>query len=640
MGSRLDLHGDASLNENVDIEKQLNVYGSEYIDNNLIVNNNAKINQYLTVDNDASFNEKMFVSNDSTFYSTVDISALDVNNNTILRGQVNIDNSGNNTSIGGGNVVVTAPNVSFDCTNGVDVDSTTLSCTGAISDSGYNIYANRVKIDTLAVTTIEPTDVSLASTMNMFTVVDFSGGDASGGQDGFANFSVDTTFAGENTFTSGSTVDALGVINIGYMDNMSEDQANITNTNFNLYATQSSGKGINYRGDVAFGNKDAIGDHDVNIYGDLIMHNNLTIKEGYNLIVESGSSYTQLETEVQVTNILEITNQGTGPTLTVNQTETTGNDIAHFQDDSYNVVVIGENGNTGMQGRLRVGYDLADISSSLADSFFVSDYYLDVSSDCQVLGDISAGAIHATNGVIREKLLLGTDETTTPNVVLDIRTTDAVKLPVGTTAQRPTAGTGMIRYNTTTSQFEGYSSNAWQGLGGVIDVDQDTKIIAQSSPGADDDKLQFFTAGVNRMVIDNNGVVNIGGTSGTDELEVSGNAHITGTLTTDSDKRIKDNFEVLSNSLDFVEFLHGYRFTRTDLEDKEKKHIGVVAQEIEQFYPELISTNETTGIKSVNYNGISAVLIECVRSLRHENQELRSSLEVLTEKINNIEKKI
>ena len=78
----------------------------------------------------------------------------------------------------------------------------------------------------------------------------------------------------------------------------------------------------------------------------------------------------------------------------------------------------------------------------------------------QVLGDISAGAIHATNSVI-EKILLGTDETSSPNVVLDIRTTDAVKLPVGTTAQRPTAGTGMIRYNVK-SQFEGYSSNAWQ----------------------------------------------------------------------------------------------------------------------------------------------------------------------------------
>ena len=83
----------------------------------------------------------------------------------------------------------------------------------------------------------------------------------------------------------------------------------ITNTNFNLYATQSTGKGINYRGDVAFGNKDDVTDHDVNIYGDLIMHNNLRIKEGYNLIVESGNSFTQLETEVQVTDILQITNQ-------------------------------------------------------------------------------------------------------------------------------------------------------------------------------------------------------------------------------------------------------------------------------------------------------------------------------------------
>ena len=43
--------------------------------------------------------------------------------------------------------------------------------------------------------------------------------------------------------------------------------------------------------------------------------------------------------------------------------------------------------------------------------------------------------------------------------------TDAVTLPVGTTAQRPTAAQGMLRYNTTTAGFEGYSGSAWSSLG-------------------------------------------------------------------------------------------------------------------------------------------------------------------------------
>jgi hypothetical protein len=44
--------------------------------------------------------------------------------------------------------------------------------------------------------------------------------------------------------------------------------------------------------------------------------------------------------------------------------------------------------------------------------------------------------------------------------------TGALKIPVGTTAQQPTPATGMIRYNTTLSQFQGYSSGTWSQIGG------------------------------------------------------------------------------------------------------------------------------------------------------------------------------
>ncbi|NBR22754.1 MAG: hypothetical protein EBU08_03010 [Micrococcales bacterium] len=44
--------------------------------------------------------------------------------------------------------------------------------------------------------------------------------------------------------------------------------------------------------------------------------------------------------------------------------------------------------------------------------------------------------------------------------------TGAFQLPTGTTAQRPTAATGQIRLNSSTSQFEGYNGTAWSGIGG------------------------------------------------------------------------------------------------------------------------------------------------------------------------------
>lgn len=44
--------------------------------------------------------------------------------------------------------------------------------------------------------------------------------------------------------------------------------------------------------------------------------------------------------------------------------------------------------------------------------------------------------------------------------------TGAVQFPTGTTAQRPTAVDGKVRYNVTLSRFEGYTNSAWSQLGG------------------------------------------------------------------------------------------------------------------------------------------------------------------------------
>lgn len=48
---------------------------------------------------------------------------------------------------------------------------------------------------------------------------------------------------------------------------------------------------------------------------------------------------------------------------------------------------------------------------------------------------------------------------------VNVNSTSAIKVPVGTTAQRPTPAQGQIRYNTTTSGFEGYNGSAWSSVG-------------------------------------------------------------------------------------------------------------------------------------------------------------------------------
>jgi len=122
----------------------------------------------------------------------------------------------------------------------------------------------------------------------------------------------------------------------------------------------------------------------------------------------------------------------------------------------------------------------------------------------------------------------------------------AIKLPVGNTAARPTVpAQGDARFNSQLIQFEGYDGTAWAPLGGVRDGDQDTYIIAETGPSADNDDLDFYTANVQRLQIDQDGDLRFGdsinkvvmdwATGNTDiagDLTVEGNLTINGTTTT------------------------------------------------------------------------------------------------------------
>ena len=83
-------------------------------------------------------------------------------------------------------------------------------------------------------------------------------------------------------------------------------------------------------------------------------------------------------------------------------------------------------------------------------------------------------------------------------------TTGSLVVPAGTTNQRPNVldrRAGAIRYNTTQLQFEGFNGSDFVSLGGVRDVDQDTYVLTESAPGADEDTFEFFNTGVNSLSI-------------------------------------------------------------------------------------------------------------------------------------------
>ena len=105
----------------------------------------------------------------------------------------------------------------------------------------------------------------------------------------------------------------------------------------------------------------------------------------------------------------------------------------------------------------------------------------------------------------------------------------------------------------------------------------------------------------------------------------SGSLTASGNITAYSDSRLKENVEVIPNALDKVLQIRGVTFTRNDQEDKETRYAGVIAQEVEAVLPEVVAEDDE-GIKNVAYGNIVGLLIEAIKDLKAEVEELKDGV--------------
>lgn len=84
-----------------------------------------------------------------------------------------------------------------------------------------------------------------------------------------------------------------------------------------------------------------------------------------------------------------------------------------------------------------------------------------------------------------------------------------------------------------------------------------------------------------------------------------------------SDISKKTNISIIDNAVDTVNLIEGVEFNWIE---NNKKSSGVIAQQLEQILPHLVDDNN--GIKSVNYHGLIAYLIESVKELSRKVEEL------------------
>lgn len=108
-------------------------------------------------------------------------------------------------------------------------------------------------------------------------------------------------------------------------------------------------------------------------------------------------------------------------------------------------------------------------------------------------------------------------------------------------------------------------------------------------------------------------------------LHVNGNILSNGVITQSSDIQLKKSIEPLSNALSKILSLNGVSFFWKDKLKDADKQIGLLAQDVEKVFPELVQTN-ADGYKSVNYSGVIAPLIEALKSLNNKVNSLENEL--------------
>lgn len=101
------------------------------------------------------------------------------------------------------------------------------------------------------------------------------------------------------------------------------------------------------------------------------------------------------------------------------------------------------------------------------------------------------------------------------------------------------------------------------------------------------------------------------------------NAVVATTFTQSSDMRLKQNIQTLNSPLDTVCKLRGVSY-----EQNGKARVGVIAQEVEDFVPQVVETGED-GFKSVAYGNLVGLLIEAVKEQQQTIKELTTRLEKL-----------
>ena len=196
-----------------------------------------------------------------------------------------------------------------------------------------------------------------------------------------------------------------------------------------------------------------------------------------------------------------------------------------------------------------------------------------------------------------------------------------------------TAGTGL---NLVGTEFQNTAPDQTVSLtgSGATSISGTYPNFTISSTDTNTDTNTTYTAGTN-VAIDGSNVISstdtnttytagngltLTGTEFTMSGSYTGDFTATGDVTAYSDQRLKRNVETITNAVDVVNCLRGVNF------EKDGRHsTGVIAQEIEEFFPEVVHT-DADGMKSVAYGNISGLLIEAIKEQQKTIEDMKKHI--------------
>jgi len=173
------------------------------------------------------------------------------------------------------------------------------------------------------------------------------------------------------------------------------------------------------------------------------------------------------------------------------------------------------------------------------------------------------------------------------------------------------------------------------------------RISAFNEDGNEKGELRFATYDgttlLRRMAIYANGNVGIGVFPPSCRLDVNGTVCSNGSPLI-SDRQFKHNIKSLSRVLEKINLLEGvsYQFRTEEFPERnfrEGNHIGLIAQDLEQVFPELIFIRED-GYKAIYYEGLIPVLIEGIKAQQSQIEEKEEKIEALVQENEDIKARL